>query len=131
MSIHRCSIYSLEILDFSSIMILVVLLNQFKVRNIKSDRAQYLLKAALILFCLRFFGTVVFRVCDLLIFRRNTSKTFTIRDVLELPFCKKIIELFWKEIFFDEKCLIGKIKKKETHAKLLSSFNCYLLFFLS
>ena len=34
-----------------------------------------------------------------------------INEILLLPFCKKIIELLWKKICLDEKCIIGKIKR--------------------
>ncbi|RMX40660.1 hypothetical protein pdam_00023533, partial [Pocillopora damicornis] len=49
----------LEILDFFSLMILVVFLNHTKLRHTISGRAYILLKGALILFCFRFFLMLV------------------------------------------------------------------------
>ena len=39
-----------------------------------------------------------------------------ISEILLLPFLKKTIELLWEKIFFDEKSIIGKIRRnRDTH----------------
>ena len=39
-----------------------------------------------------------------------------ISEILLLPFLKKTIELLWEKIFFDEKRIIGKMRRnRDTH----------------
>ena len=106
---------SLEMPNLFSMMVLVLLLNYTNVRETKPFCAWVLLKGALILFCFRFFATVVFnmiRVSTALISvpaaNRKVTKALIINDVLVLPFCRKIVELLWKKLFFDEKRIIGR-----------------------
>lgn len=105
----------LEMPNLFSMMVLVLLLNYTNVRETKPFCAWVLLKGALILFCLCFFATVVFnmiRVSTALISvpaaNRKVTKALIINDVLVLPFCRKIVELLWKKLFFDEKRIIGR-----------------------
>lgn len=104
-----------EMPNLFSMMVLVLLLNYTNVRETKPFCAWVLLKGALILFCFRFFATVVFnmiRVSTALISvpaaNRKVTKALIINDVLVLPFCRKIVELLWKKLFFDEKRIIGR-----------------------
>lgn len=108
----------LEMPNLFSMMVLVLLLNYTNVRETKPFCAWVLLKGALILFCFCFFATVVFnmiRVSTALISvpaaNRKVTKALIINDVLVLPFCRKIVELLWKKLFFDEKRIIGKIRR--------------------
>ena len=39
------------------------------------------------------------------------DKAKKITMLLLLPFVKKITELLWEKIFFDEKCIIGKMRR--------------------
>lgn len=105
----------LEMPNLFSMMVLVLLLNYTNVRETKPFCAWVLLKGALILFCFRFFAPVVFnmiRVSTALISvpaaNRKVTKALIINDVLVLPFCRKIVELLWKKLFFDEKRIIGR-----------------------
>ena len=105
---------TLEILDFFSLVILVVFLNHTKLRHTISGRAYILLKGPLILFCFRFFLMVVGNTITL-IYARDTNDKVTqakkITELLLLPFVKKITELLWEKIFFDEKRIIGKMRR--------------------
>ena len=97
----------LEILDFFSLMILVVFLNHTKLRHMVRGRAYILLKGTLILFCFRFFLMLVGNTIHV-IYKNDTAN---ITMLLLLPFVKKITELLWGKIFFDEKCIIGKLRR--------------------
>ena len=110
----------LEILNFFIMMILVVFLNHTNLRYMISGHAWVYrtLKGTLVMFCFRFFVPVVTLMTTLSIALTNgpsqeTQTAKTISEILILPFCKKIIELLWKKIFFDEKCIIGKIKRNK------------------
>ena len=110
----------LEILNFFIMMILVVFLNHTNLRYTISGHAWVYrtLKGTLVMFCFRFFVPVVSLMTTLSIALTNgpspeTQTAKTISEILVLPFCKKIIELLWKKIFFDEKCIIGKIKRNK------------------
>ena len=98
----------LEILDFFSLMILVVFLNHTKLRHTISGRAYILLKGALILFCFRFFLMLVGNTIHV-IYANDKAKNITM--LLLLPFVKKITKLLWGRIFFDEKCVIGELRR--------------------
>ena len=98
----------LQILDFFSLMILVVFLNHTKLRHTISGRAYILLKGALILFCFRFFLMLVGNTIHV-IYANDKAKNITM--LLLLPFVKKITELLWGKIFFDEKCIIGELRR--------------------
>ena len=111
----------LGILSFFTMMILVVFLNHTNLRYTISGSAWLyrMLKGTLVMFCFRLFVPVVFSVTTISIALINgpngkedilTAKI--INEILLLPFCKKIIELLWQKIFFDEKCIIGKIRRK-------------------
>ena len=76
----------LEILDFFSLMILVVFLNHTKLRHTISGRAYILLKGALILFCFRFFLMLVGNTIHV-IYANDKAKNITM--LLLLPFVKK------------------------------------------
>ena len=76
----------LEILDFFSLMILVVFLNHTKLRHTISGRAYILLKGALILFCFRFFFMLVGNTIHV-IYANDKAKNITM--LLLLPFVKK------------------------------------------
>ena len=84
-------------------MILVVFLNHTNLRYTISGRAWVyrMLKGTLVMFCFRLFVPVV----------KNILMAQIMNDILLLPFCKKIIELLWQKIFFNEKCIIGKIRR--------------------
>ena len=86
----------LEILDFFSLMILVVFLNHTKLRHTIRGRAYILLKGALILFCFRFFLMLVGNTIHV-IYANDKAKNITL--LLLLPFVKKITELLWGKIF--------------------------------
>lgn len=108
----------LEMPNLFSMMVLVLLLNYTNVRETKPFCSWVLLKGALILFCFRFFATVVFKIIRISIAlisvpaaNRKVTKALIINDVLVLPFCRKIVELLWKKLFFDEKRIIGKIRR--------------------
>ena len=110
----------LEILDFFIMMILVVFLNHTNLRYTISGRAWVyrMLKGTLVMFCFRLFVLVVVnikKVNSALIFNPDEDKKILMaqimNDILLLPFCKKIIELLWQKIFFNEKCIIGKIRR--------------------
>ena len=110
----------LEILDFFIMMILVVFLNHTNLRYTISGRAWVyrMLKGTLVMFCFRLFVLVVVnirKVNSALIFGRDEDRKILMaqimNDILLLPFCKKIIELLWQKIFFNEKCIIGKIRR--------------------
>ena len=110
----------LEILNFFTMMILVVFLNHTNLRYTISGRVWVyrMLKGTLVMFCFRVFVPVVFNITvtsiALIDFPdKDTDKLRAqiINDILLLPFCKKIIELLWQKIFFDEKCIIGKIRR--------------------
>ena len=110
----------LKILDFFTMMILVVFLNRTNLRYTISGRVWVyrMLKGTLVMFCFRVFVPVVFNITmtsiDLIDFPKKDTDTLRaqiINDILLLPFCKKIIELLWQKIFFDEKCIIGKIRR--------------------
>ena len=110
----------LEILDFFIMMILVVFLNHINLRYTISGRAWVyrMLKGTLVMFCFRVFVSVVFNITmtsiALIDFPdKDTDKLRAqiMNDILLLPFCKKIIELLWQKIFFNEKCIIGKIRR--------------------
>ena len=110
---------TLEILNFLFMMILVVFLNHTKLRHTIPGRAYILLKGALILFCFRFFFMVVGNTIHF-IFARDANegviRAKKISEILLLPFLKKIIELLWEKIFFDEKRIIGKMRRnRDTH----------------
>lgn len=101
----------LEILDFFSLMILVVFLNHTKLRHTIRGRAYILLKGTLILFCFRFFLMVVGNTYEIIYGINAGDKAKKITMLLLLPFVKKITELLWEKIFFDEKCIIGKMRR--------------------
>ena len=101
----------LEILDFFSLMILVVFLNHTKLRHTIRGRAYILLKGTLILFCFRFFLMVVGNTLYFIDGTYADDKAKNITMLLLLPFVKKITELLWEKIFFDEKCIIGKMRR--------------------
>lgn len=101
----------LEILDFFSLMILVVFLNHTKLRHMIRGRAYILLKGTLILFCFRFFLMVVGNTFNFIYGINADDKAKKITMLLLLPFVKKITELLWEKIFFDEKCIIGKMRR--------------------
>ena len=110
----------LEILDFFIMMILVVFLNHINLRYTISGRAWVyrMLKGTLVMFCFRVFVSVVFNITMTSIALIDFPDTDTDKlraqimdDILLLPFCKKIIELLWQKIFFNEKCIIGKIRR--------------------
>ena len=110
----------LEILNFFIMMILVVFLNHTNLRYTISGHAWVYrtLKGTLVMFCFRFFVPVVSLMTTLSIALTNgpsqgTQTAKIISEILILPFCKKIMELLWKKIFFDEKCIIGKIKRNK------------------
>ena len=110
----------LEILNFFIMMILVVFLNHTNLRYTISGHAWVYrtLKGTLVMFCFRFFVPVVSLMMTLSIALTNgpsqgTQTAKIISEILILPFCKKIMELLWKKIFFDEKCIIGKIKRNK------------------
>ena len=110
---------TLEILNFLVMMILVVFLNHTKLRHTIPGRAYILLKGALILFCFRFFFMVVGNTIHF-IFARDANegviRAKKISEILLLPFLKKTIELLWEKIFFDEKRIIGKMRRnRDTH----------------
>ena len=101
----------LEILYFFSLMILVVFLNHTKLRHTIKGRAYILLKGTLILFCFRFFLMVVGNTFNFIYGINAGDKAKKITMFLLLPFVKKITELLWEKIFFDEKCIIGKMRR--------------------
>ena len=110
----------LEILNFFTMMILVVFLNHANIRyTISGSTWVYgMLKGALAMFCFRLFVPVVFNILRIsidLINGPNGNKDIVraqiITEILLLPFCKKIIELLWQKIFLDEKFIIGKIRR--------------------
>ena len=116
----------LEILDFFSLMILVVFLNHTKLRHTISGRAYILLKGALILFCFRFFLMLVGNTIRV-IYANDKAKNITM--LLLLPFVKKITELLWGKIFFDEKCIIGELRRnRDTN---LLSFKSIVIYYFS
>ena len=108
-----------EILNFFSLMILVVFLNYTTLRYTTRGRAWVyrMLKGTLVMFCFRLFVPVVFNIVnhniDLIhgIQNKDILTAKIINEILLLPFCKKIIELLWQKICLDEKCIIGKIKR--------------------
>ena len=109
----------LEVLDLFTMMILVVILNHTNLRYTISGRAWVyrMLKGTLVMFCFRLFVPVVYLTVAIRTAlingpSMNAQMAQTISEILILPFCKKIIELLWQKIFFDEKCIIGKIKRK-------------------
>ena len=110
---------SLEILDFFSLTILVVFLNYTTLRYTTGGRAwaYRMLKGTLVMFCFRLLVPVVFNIMNYNIALIQSEKDMDehmdkiINEILLLPFCKKIIELLWKKICLDEKCIIGKIKR--------------------
>ena len=110
---------TLEILNFLVMMILVVFLNHTKLRHTIPGRAYILLKGALILFCFRFFVMVVGNTITLIFLpdaNKEVIRAKKISEILLLPFLKKIIELLWEKIFFDEKRIIGKMRRnRDTH----------------
>ena len=110
---------TLEILNFLAMMILVVFLNHTKLRYTIPGRAYILLKGALILFCFRFFFMVVGNTITLIFVpdaNEGVIRAKKISEILLLPFLKKTIELLWEKIFFDEKSIIGKIRRnRDTH----------------
>ena len=110
----------LEILNFFTMMILVVFLNHANLRyTISGSTWVYgMLKGALAMFCFRLFVPVVSNILQIsidLINGPNGNKDIVraqiITEILLLPFCKKIIELLWQKIFLDEKFIIGKIRR--------------------
>ena len=110
----------LDILDFFTMMILVVFLNHTNLRYTISGRVWVyrMLKGTLVMFCFRVFVAVVYNIMSTSIALidvpdkdEDTIRAQIINDILLLPFCKKIIELLWQKIFFDEKCIIGKIRR--------------------
>ena len=108
-----------EILNFFSLMILVVFLNYTTLRYTTRGRAWVyrMLKGTLVMFCFRLFVPVVFNIVNYniaLIHGKQNKDILTakiINEILLLPFCKKIIELLWQKICLDEKCIIGKIRR--------------------
>ena len=110
---------TLEILNFLFMMILVVFLNHTKLRHTIPGRAYILLKGALILFCFRFFVMVVANTISLIVLpdaNEGVISSKKISEILLLPFLKKTIELLWEKIFFDEKRIIGKMRRnRDTH----------------
>ena len=110
---------TLEILNSLVMMILVVFLNHTKLRYTIPGRAYILLKGALILFCFRFFVMVVANTISLIVLpdaNEGVISSKKISEILLLPFLKKTIELLWEKIFFDEKSIIGKIRRnRDTH----------------
>ena len=105
---------TLEILNFLFMMILVVFLNHTKLRHTIPGRAYILLKGALILFCFRFFFMVVSNTIRFIFApdaNEGVIRAKKISEILLLPFLKKIIELLWEKIFFDEKRIIGKTRR--------------------
>ena len=108
----------LEILDLFTMMILVVFLNHANLRYTISGRAWVyrMLKGTLVMFCFRLFVPVVYLTVAIRTAlingpSMNAQMAQTISEILILPFCKKIIELLWQKIFFNEKCIIGKIRR--------------------
>ena len=113
------AIIILIIFSLFSMMILVIFQNQTKLRHTISGRAYILLKGALILFCFRFFVEVVGSTTTLILVttvNEERARARKISGLLLLPFCKKIIELLWQKIFFDKKCITGKMRRnRDTH----------------
>ena len=125
--IYKSTVYKLvivqiilEILNFFTMMILVVFLNHANLRYITSGSAWVygMLKGALAMFCFRLFVPVVSIILNMsiaLIYGQNGNKGIVrariIIEILLFPFCKKIIELLWQKIFLDEKFIIGKIRR--------------------
>ena len=108
-----------EILNFFSLMILVVFLNYTTLRYTTRGRAWVyrILKGTLVMFCFRLFVPVVFNIVNYNIYlihgipNKDILTAKIINEILLLPFCKKIIELLWQKICLDEKCIIGKIRR--------------------
>ena len=123
--VNSCSVLKLtivemilEILDLFTMMILVVFLNHTNLRYTISGRAWVyrMLKGTLVMFCFRLFVPVVYLTVAIRTAlingpSMNAQMAQTISEILILPFCKKIIELLWQKIFFNEKCIIGKIRR--------------------
>ena len=125
--VDKCNVFKLaiveiilEILDFFIMMILVVFLNHTNLRYTISGRAWVyrMLKGTLVMFCFRLFVPVVLNIMKVnmgLINGPDKDKKILMaqimNDILLLPFCKKIMELLWQKIFFNEKCIIGKIRR--------------------
>ena len=118
-------VYILEIFNYLSMMILVVFLNHTRLRyTIRGRTWVYrMLKGTLIIFCFHLFFPVVSNIIEISIklmenvYIWDTIGTQIINDIFFLPFCKKIIELLWQKIFFDEKCIIGEIRRNRDTRK--------------
>ena len=129
MNDERCNVFQLavveiilEILNFFTMMILVVFLNHTNLRYTISGRVWVyrMLKGTLVMFCFRLFVPVVFNITMTSIALiyvpdkdKNIQRAQIMNEILLLPFCKKVIELLWQKIFFDEKCIIGKIRRNK------------------
>lgn len=61
------------------------------------------------------------------IYANDKAKNITM--LLLLPFVKKITELLWGKIFFDEKCIIGELmRNRDTN---LLSFKSIVIYYFS
>ena len=109
----------LEILNFFSLMILVVVLNDTKLRcTIRGHAWVYrMLKGTLIMFCFRLFVPVASSIMTTNIpsisklGSKYVQRDLIIKNILFLPFGEKVVELLWKKIFLDDKCIVGKINR--------------------
>ena len=109
----------LEILNFFSLMILVVVLNDTKLRcTIRGHAWVYrMLKGTLIMFCFRLFVPVASSIMTTNIpsisdlGSNYVQRELIIKNILFLPFGEKVVELLWKKIFLDDKCIVGKIRR--------------------
>ena len=103
----------IEMIHCCFITILIGFLNYTNIKNITRNGTNVLLKRALVVFCVCFAISCLILVFEIGFILQRTSNLFVaIGEFLLLPFCQKVIELLWKKIFHNDKCIIGKISSQ-------------------
>ena len=103
----------IEVIHCCFITILIGFLNYTNIKNITRNGTNVLLKRALVVFCFCFAMYCLILVLDVGFILQGTSNLFVATgEFLLLPFCQKVIELLWKKIFHNDKCIIGKISSQ-------------------
>lgn len=120
-------------LDAFFVTMILVALNETKVRHMAPGKVHLIFKVALIVFCLRLLvyliNTILYLTVILYLiagvkdsyWRKGGTFVNCVSSFLFLPFYKKGTELVWTKIFHDDKYIIGKIRGPERQDSGLDS----------
>ncbi|XP_022784873.1 uncharacterized protein LOC111325330 [Stylophora pistillata] len=120
-------------LDAFFVTMILVALNETKVRHMAPGKVHLIFKVALIVFCLRLLvyliNTILYLTVILYLiagvkdsyWRKGGTFVNCVSSFLFLPFYKKGTELVWTKLFHDDKYIIGKIRGPERQDSGLDS----------